>query len=81
MKFKNLKNQLGRPYIVYADAECSLCQTDDKNKVSRHEPNSACFYLVCTYDSSKNRLWASVGKDCATEMIVELNRTSEQIVK
>ena len=43
MKFKNFKNQLERPWIVYADTECSLCPTGDKNKIDRHEPNSACF--------------------------------------
>jgi hypothetical protein len=79
MKFKNFKNQLERPWIAYADAECSVCPTGDKNKTHRHEPNSACFYLVCTYDNTKNRLWSYVGEDCITEMIIELNRTAEEV--
>jgi hypothetical protein len=79
MKFKNYKNTLERPYVVYADTECSLCQTCDDSKIAKHEPNSACFYLVCTYDNSKNRLWSSVGKDCITEMVLELNRTATLI--
>ena len=44
---------LERPFIVYADTECSLIKTDDPNKVARHVVNSACFYFVCTYDHSK----------------------------
>ena len=77
MKFMNFKNQLERPWIVYGDTECSLCPTGDKNKIDRHEPNSACFYLVCTYDNSKNRLWSHVGKDCITETFF-LNSTGQQ---
>ena len=37
------------------------------------------FYLVCTYDNTKNRLWSYVGKDCITEMIIELYRTAEEV--
>ena len=29
-KVKNYKNKLGRPFIVYADTECTLVKTDDK---------------------------------------------------
>jgi hypothetical protein len=31
--------------------------------------------------AQKDRLWYSVGKDCITEFIIELNRTAEEIIK
>ena len=64
MKFKNHKNKLERPFIVYADTECTLEKTTDKHKIHKHVVNSCCFYFVCTYDNSKNRLWYSTDKDC-----------------
>ncbi len=47
--FKNYKNMLERPFIVYADFECSLIPTERSDKIARHEPHSAscCFVFVC----------------------------------
>ena len=55
MKFKNFKNKIERPFIVYADTECTLVKTNDPNKIHEHVINSCCFHFVCTYDSSKNK--------------------------
>jgi hypothetical protein len=46
MKFKNYKNKLIRPYIVYLDFECTLKPEDDEYKHTRHIANSACYYFV-----------------------------------
>jgi hypothetical protein len=81
MEFKNYKNMLERPFIVYADTECSLCATGEEEKIARHEANSACFYLVCTFDTSRNRLWKHVGTDCIEKMVLELSRTADECVK
>ena len=45
MKFKNYKNKLERPYIIYADCESTLLKLDDKNgqntmKLHQHKINS-----------------------------------------
>jgi hypothetical protein len=48
MKFKNHKNKLERPFIVYADTECTLEKVydrtgkPDKNQMHRHIVNSCC---------------------------------------
>ena len=67
MKFTNHKNKLMRPYIVYADTECSLIPSNgdsrerehgvrhDPNKLATHVPNSACIYFVCNYDETQNK--------------------------
>ena len=80
MKFKNQKNKIERPYIAYADLESTLCKTGDEQLIAKHKPNSACIYLVCTYDSSKNRLWHYVGEDCVEQMLLELNRMAEECI-
>ena len=74
MKFKNYKNKMERPYIVYADFECSLCPSNEKDKIAYHKPNSACFYFVCSYDDTKNKLWYSVGDNCVVDMLKELDK-------
>ena len=53
MKFTNHKNKLMRPYIVYADPECSLIPSIDPNKIATHVPNSADNYLVCSLDETQ----------------------------
>ena len=80
MKFKNHKNKIERPYEAYADLESTLCKTGDDKLIAKHKPNSACIYLVCTYDSSKNRLWHYVGEDCVEQMLLELNRMAEECI-
>jgi hypothetical protein len=81
MKFKNYKNMLERPFIVYADFECSLIPTDMADKIARHEPNSACAYFVCTFDSSRNKLYKFEGRDCVINMIEQLRLLGTRCVK
>ena len=83
MKFHQFKNMLERPYITYADVECSQCEEVDEhgNTRTKHVPNSACFYFVCTYDHSKNKLWYAVGEDCVIKMILELYKLAKECIK
>ena len=53
MEFKNYKNMIERPYIVYADCECSLIPTNEKYNIAKHVPNSECFFLVCSSDATQ----------------------------
>ena len=43
MKFKNYKNMLQRPFICYADFECSIIPNKDPNTIAKHVANSAMF--------------------------------------
>ena len=81
MKFKNYKNMLERPFIVYADFECSLIPTDMADKIAKHEPNSAAAYFVCTFDSSRNKLYKFEGRDCVINMIEQLRLLASRCVK
>ena len=81
MKLNNHQNMLERPFYVIYDGECSLCPTDDDERIARHEPSSQAFYLVCTHDYSKNRLWEYVGEDCVEKLLVELYNTWQECLK
>ena len=86
MKFKNHKNKLERPYIVYADCESTLEKLDvnsDKKSqlLHKHTVNSCCFYFVCTFDSSKNMLKTFEGDNCIEDMVVELADLSNTCIE
>ena len=34
-----------------------------------HKANSACCYFVCTYDSSRNKVYEFVGENCVNELL------------
>ena len=81
MKFMNHKNMLERPFIVYADFECSLVPTDMVDKIAVHEPNSACAYFVCTFDSSRNKLYKFVGNNCVINLVEQLRILASRCVR
>lgn len=81
MKFTNHKNMMERPFIVYADFECSLIPTESAEKIAFHEPNSACCYFVCTFDSSRNKLYKFIGRDCVINMVEQLRTLANRCVR
>ena len=42
-------------------------------RVALHKPTAACLYLVCTFDSTKNKLWHYVGEECIINMLKKLH--------
>ena len=80
MKFTNHTNKLMRPYIVYADPECSLIPSDDPNKIATHVTNSACIYFVCNYDAPQNKKMIWYGENCIYDMVLELYKIAEACV-
>ena len=86
MKFKNHKNKLERPYIVYADCESTLEKVDKQvcghtELLHKHKINSCCYYFVCTYDSSKNKLKTFEGDNCIEDMVIELKELSDECIE
>ena len=81
MKFKNHKNKLERPFVVYADCESSMHETDRKDALHKHVANSCCYYFACTYDPRKNKLMTFVGPDCVYKMILSLMELAKKCVK
>jgi hypothetical protein len=75
MKFKNRKNMMGRPYMFICDLENTLLKHEiaklgkkgviaNTQIIHEHRPNSCCYYLMCTFDSSQNELKTFEGPDC-----------------
>ena len=74
MEFYNFNNQLQRLFVVFADSECFFAtKPDEPGKLQKHEPTSAAFYSVNTFNCSKNKTWSYVGKDCVSKIIIELS--------
>ena len=78
MEFYNFKNKLQRPFVVYADFECSLIKSDEPGILQKHEPNSAAFYFVNTFYPIKISFWPYVGQDCVPKLIIELNALAQE---
>ena len=81
MNFSNFKNLLERPYVVYADFECSLIPSDEPGILHKHEPNSAAYYFVDTFKPDNNYLRSFVGKDCVSKLILDLNDISTKCIE
>ena len=88
MAFCNYKNLLERPFIVYADFESSLIPIEQSKqiniltseKISRHKANSACCYFVCTYDSSRNKLYEFIGENCVIDLLNTLKILADDCI-
>ena len=80
MEFNNYKNKIERPYIVYADCECSLIPTNGKYNIAEHVPNYACFFLVCSCDATQNIMWHATGEDCVAKMVVEVGSLATKCI-
>ena len=70
-----------RPYVIYADSECTTVKTSDKNKVSMHMVNSVRAYLVCEHDETQNKEFVWYGKNCAINMIFDLHMLAEECIE
>ncbi len=80
MRFKNYKDTMERPFMVYADWECSLLKTHEEGKTHRHKANSCGFYFLCTFDASRNKYYEFKGDDCTTEMILKLKEIAKDCI-
>ncbi|XP_037806202.1 uncharacterized protein LOC119600179 [Lucilia sericata] len=68
LNFKNFKNQLDVPFVVYADFECILESTNFKNStkvesVQKHIPYAYSYYIKCSFDSSLDKFRIYSGED------------------
>ena len=81
MYFKNYKNKIVRPYIVYLDFECTLKPEADEQKHTRHVANSACYYFVCNFDSNLNKLETFKGDNCVQDLLFSLYHLAEECIR
>ena len=77
VKYNNL---LERPFTVYADFESSLIPTGEAVHMHMHRANSACCYVVCTFESSRHKLYEFIGKNCAIELLKVLKIIADDCI-
>ena len=74
LHFKNYKNKWLLPFVVYADMECKLEESDDENVISKHTPISIA-YSVASIDPKWNReCWVYTGDDCVQQFLLSLDK-------
>lgn len=70
VSFKNYKNQIKVPFIIYADIESLLkrpsksCEQEMLGVYQQHIPYSLGYYLKCTYDDTKSYYKSKRGLKC-----------------
>ena len=74
LHFKNYKNKWLLPFVVYADMECKLEESDEENIISMHTPSSIA-YSVASIDPKWNReCWVYTGDDCIQQFLLSLDK-------
>ncbi|XP_031619421.1 uncharacterized protein LOC116338364, partial [Contarinia nasturtii] len=86
IKFENFKNQLRVPFIIYADIETYLKETNEqvfdseKTKAyQKHEPYSIGYYFKSLYDDSQSYYKSKRGSDCIEWFVRELELIEKDI--
>ncbi|XP_072403137.1 uncharacterized protein [Diabrotica undecimpunctata] len=79
VKFKNFKNKVKVPFMVYADLETVLKPTDDPKKPQEHIPAAVGYYFKCSYDDSLSFYRSYRGKDCMEWFADEMNQLAEDV--
>lgn len=77
LRFKNHKNQLDVPFVVYADFECILESVDIQNSaninsVQKHIPFAFSYYIKCSYNSSLDIHRIYSGENASTHFFKSL---------
>lgn len=85
VEFKNYKNQVKCPFIIYADVEALLKEPENFSAsrstvaLQQHEVYSVGYYLKCSYDDTKSFYKAKRGADCMDWFVDELHSISHML--
>jgi len=79
MQFKNYKNKIPQPFVIYADLECILRPGTDKGKIQEHIPYSAGYYVKCSYDDTLSSYKSYRGENCQQWFVQELKQFAEDV--
>ncbi|XP_050500866.1 uncharacterized protein LOC126880841 [Diabrotica virgifera virgifera] len=77
VKFKNFKNKVKVPFMVYADLESVLKPTVDPKKPQKHIPAAVGYYFKCSYDDSLSFYRSYRGSNCMEWFADEMNQLAE----
>ena len=77
LKYKNHKNQLDVPFVVYADFECILEEINVKNSdkinlIQKHVPYAYSYYIKCSFNNDLDIFRIYHGEDCSSNFFKTL---------
>lgn len=81
MQFKNFKGMLHRPFVIYADFECSLKDTGDVNKTQKHYVNSYAFKVVSRYGLEEEEFKLYRGSDAGSHFFRTMLKLTDRLMK
>lgn len=76
MMFKNYSHQLKKPYVIYADIECTLQKQNKKNELQIHNPCAIGFHYI-NPEGSQYR--CDISENCISWFVNELESIAKQI--
>lgn len=85
LEFKNLKNQMAVPFVVYADIESLLKKPDtplstkQSEAYQQHEVFSIGYYFKCAHDDSLSYYRSKRGVDCVEWFVQELHDIAKRV--
>lgn len=86
LKFKNIKNQLEVPFLIYADIETllqqpkdSFCRSESTVAYHQHQVYSIGFYFKCMYDDKKSFYKSRRDPECIDWFIKELKKIGDDV--
>ncbi|KAB0790845.1 hypothetical protein PPYR_14921, partial [Photinus pyralis] len=79
LKFKNFKNKIKAPFVVYADLESVLKPSEKKTAYQQHIPAAVGYYLKCSYDESLSFYNSYRGEDSMRWFADEMNKLAEDV--
>ena len=74
LQFKNYKNKWLIPFVVYANLECKLEQSDEENVISKHMPISIAYSVASIDPKWKRERWVYTGDDCVQQFLLRLDK-------
>jgi len=77
MRFRNYKNKLRSPYIVYMDIESIL--EGGESYIQKHVPHSVGYYFHCTYDITLSYYRSYRGPECISWFVKEMKQLAEDV--
>ena len=79
LQFKTYKNKWLLPFVIYAEMECKVEESDEKHVISKHTPISIAYSEV-SIDPTWNRdCWVYTGDDCVQQFLSGLDKLKLQL--
>jgi hypothetical protein len=79
IQFEKYQKTIMAPFVCYYDFESFLIDTKDTRKVERHQVNSYCYQIICSFDQSLNVFRYYCGPDAVGHFLETLLKDKDRI--